>query len=548
MPIVTEKSWIVHTSPYADVAIPDQDIASFVLGSKDVQANLAKPAFIDAATGETITFGDHIRRVQAFASGFVHHLGFKKGDVLAMFSPNSIHYPAIVFGAVAAGGAFSGANPTNTADELAYQLKDSGASILVADPSVLATAKQAAKTAGLRADRVFVLAKQAVDGTRSVFDLMSDKPLPKITWTKDELHNKPAYLCYSSGTTGRSKGVISTHRNIIANMLQVTPIESAGVTPKDVWLGALPFYHVYALQLSLHLAPRLAIPLVVMAKFDLGLLLQSIQKYRLTVLHIVPPIALALAKQPVVDKFDMSSVRRIMSGAAPLGGEITAGLQKRLKVIVTQGYGLTETSPVAVISAHDDTVEGSVGVLVPNMQMRIVDPDTGKDLEFNEPGEIWLRGPNVMKGYHNNVEATTSSIDKDGFFHTGDIGYVSFRNHLFIVDRLKELIKYKGNQVPPAELEAKLLTHPLIADAAVIPTPDEAAGELPLAYVVLKPGAKLTEKEVQAFIAKMVAPHKQLRGGVVFVNEIPKSAAGKILRRLLRQDDAERKKKLKAKL
>ncbi|KAL2915984.1 hypothetical protein HK105_204408 [Polyrhizophydium stewartii] len=536
----------IFRSSYPEVPVPAIDVPSFVLHSPDFAARGDQPAYIDAVTGETISFRGLRLRAEAFAAGLQRTLAMPKWGVVAVYSPNTIHYPMLVFGTLIAGCTISGANPTYTADELAYQLSDSGASVLVVAAEFVANGRAAARKAGLDEKRIFVLAPQAVDGLESVFTLLrSDGPLRPVKFTADELANRAAYLCYSSGTTGRSKGVMTTHRNIVANIAQVLAIFK--VAPDSTWIGVLPFYHIYGLVISLHCAPFKGVPVVVMPKFDLERLLSAIERYKITEMFIVPPIILALAKAPIVSKYNLKSLRALVSGAAPLGSELADEAAKRLNVIVTQAYGLTETSPLLHGCPYDKVVSGSIGVLAPNVEARLVNPDTEKDCGHNEPGELWVRGPNIMKGYHNNKKATDESIDTEGFFHTGDIAVVNENGYFFIVDRLKELIKYKGLQVPPAELEAKLLANPKIADAAVIGTPDERAGELPLAYVVLQPGVKLTEKEIQEYIAKQVAPHKQLRGGVVFIDAIPKAASGKILRRQLRLDDAERRKKAGAK-
>ena len=244
-------------------------------------------------------------------------------------------------------------------------------------------------------------------------------------------------------------------------------------------------------------------------------------------------MVVALAKHPVVDNYDLSALRWILSGAAPLSAELAIECGQRLGCEVVQGYGMTELSPVSHATPSGMFKPGSVGVTVPNTEVNIVDPATQSPLGVDEDGEVWVRGPQVMKGYLNNESATKNTIDDDGWLHTGDIGHIDADGHLFVVDRLKELIKYKGFQVPPAELEALLLTHPQIADAAVIGLPDDEAGEIPAAYVVLKQGQDATAADIQGFVAEKVASYKQVRK-LTFVDAIPKSASGKILRRVLR--------------
>jgi len=263
-------------------------------------------------------------------------------------------------------------------------------------------------------------------------------------------------------------------------------------------------------------------------------MLELTQQHGITRLFLVPPIVLGLAKHPIVDQYDVSSVRQIFSGAAPLGGEIAEAAAKRLGCGVAQGYGMTELSPVTHAVREGEYRAGSVGTLVASTEMRLVDPDSGEDAAPGERGEVWVRGPQVMKGYLNNDEATKLTIDDDGWLHTGDIAEVDDAGHTYIVDRLKELIKVKGFQVPPAELEALLITHAEVNDVAVIGVPDDEAGEVVKAFVVRSPGSEVSEQTLKDFVKEHVATYKQV-SIVEFIDAIPKSASGKILRRELRQ-------------
>jgi len=300
----------------------------------------------------------------------------------------------------------------------------------------------------------------------------------------------------------------------------------------DVLLCVLPLFHIYGLVVVLNMGLHLGATIVMMPRFDLEQFLGLIQKYRVTLSHIVPPVVLKLAKDPIVDNYDLSSLKTIFSGAAPLGAELTTECMKRIGCGVRQGYGLTETSPVTHTSPADKTKLrlGSVGPPAPNTECKLVDPATGDELGPRQEGEVCVRGPQIMMGYLNNPEATARTIDQDKWLHTGDIGYVDENGHFFIVDRVKELIKYKGFQVAPAELEALLLTHPAVADAAVIPCHDDEAGEVPKAFVVLK--GEASAEELMEFVAAQVAPHKKIRA-LEFIDQIPKSLSGKILRRVL---------------
>jgi acyl-CoA synthetase (AMP-forming)/AMP-acid ligase II len=337
-------------------------------------------------------------------------------------------------------------------------------------------------------------------------------------------------LPYSSGTTGICKGVMLTHSNLVANLAQ---LKGGGHDwNEDTLVCVLPLFHIYGLVAVMSHGLWCGSTVVTLPRFDFEQVLRTIQEHKVTVAHVVPPIALALVKSPAVAAYDLSSLRMIFSGAAPLGAELSRECAERLKCDVVQGYGMTETSPCTHIATPESNKHGSVGHCVPNMECKLVSVETGEEVGVNEEGEICVRGPQVMKGYLNKPDATAETIDADGWLHTGDIGYADDEAFFFVVDRAKELIKYKGFQVAPAELEALLLTHPSVADAAVVPVPDDEAGEIPKAFVVLKNGNDLNADELMSFVAGQVAPHKKIRR-VEFIEKIPKSPSGKILRRLL---------------
>jgi acyl-CoA synthetase (AMP-forming)/AMP-acid ligase II len=344
------------------------------------------------------------------------------------------------------------------------------------------------------------------------------------------------FLPYSSGTTGVPKGVMLTHRNIVANLAQTIACGDV-VGERDVVIGVLPFFHIYGLVVVMNTTLLAGATVVTMPRFDLEQFLSTIQTYRVSVAFVAPPIVLALAKHPLVERYDLSSLRLVLSGAAPLDEGLARACAARVGCDVGQGYGMTEASPVTHLADATDRLAnvGAVGRAAPSTETMIVDVETGKPLGVGEAGEVWVRGPQVMRGYLNRPDATAATLDADGWLHTGDVGYVDAGGYLRVVDRVKELIKYKGMQVAPAELEAVLLAHPGVADAAVIPIPDEVAGEVPKAYVV--PRARPDDPdafaaEVAAFVAGRVAPHKKLRA-VELTEAIPKSPSGKILRRVL---------------
>eukprot|EP00058_Branchiostoma_floridae_P018912 XP_002604401.1 hypothetical protein BRAFLDRAFT_280542 [Branchiostoma floridae] len=348
-----------------------------------------------------------------------------------------------------------------------------------------------------------------------------------------------AILPYSSGTTGLPKGVMLTHYNIIANLCQnrcamAVPRILLLEPREECLIGQLPFFHIYGLVVILFNCLMQGVRLVTVPRFEPEAFLECVQNYKVTRILTVPPVAVFLAKHPIVDSYDLSLIKEVFCGAAPMGTEITMALMDRLKIPNhRQGYGLTETSPIVTIGREGVFVPGSFGILVPNTKAKVVDTETGEAVGPGEDGELCVLGPQVMKGYLDNPEATASTINPEGWLLTGDIVRYDEDGNFYAVDRVKELIKYKGFQVAPAELESVLLGHPGVQDAAVIGLPDEVAGELPKAFVVKKVD-DVTEKDITDFVAERVAPYKKLRGGVAFVGEIPKTPSGKILRRLLK--------------
>ena len=513
---------MLFRSPHPDPSTPSQPLTEFVLEPTAKWAD--KPALIDGPSGRILTFKALGGAIQKAAKGLADK-GMKKGEVLAIYSPNLPEYAVAFHGVSVAGGVSTTINPLYTPEELARQLNDSKARFLLTVPPFLDKAKAAAKESSV--EEIFVFG-EAEGATPFASLLDNDGDAPRVDIAPEDIVTLP----YSSGTTGLQKGVMLTHRNLVANLTQTESTFGDGLGEEDVAIGILPFFHIYGMVVIMNLALHRGCTVVTMPKFDLEEFLGLMQKYKITIAHLVPPIVLALAKHPVVDQYDLSSLRWLMSGAAPLGKDVAEACAKRLDCLVLQGYGLTETSPVSHCNQPDpEKIKvGSVGPCIAGTECKIVDPSSGEELGPNEEGEIWIRGPQVMKGYLNKPDATAECIDADGFFHTGDVGYADEDGYFFIVDRLKELIKYKGMQVAPAELEALLLAHPSVSDAAVIPKPDEEAGEIPKACVVLR--EEIDAQTLQDFIAERVAPHKKIRE-VEFVDQIPKSPSGKILRRVL---------------
>jgi acyl-CoA synthetase (AMP-forming)/AMP-acid ligase II len=523
----------VFRSPHAPVDIPPTPLAEFVLAGAAARGERA--ALIDAGTGRTITYAELPSLVDRTAASLAR-LGIGKGDVCAVFAVNSPEYLIAVLAVIRLGAVVTTASPMYTKDDLAKQLADSGARVLFTQTALAPTWHAALEGRGV--EHVITLDAVAGDaaGARKTlaFSALAASPgtAPRVAIDPEDLVALP----YSSGTTGLPKGVMLTHRNLVANILQT---DSAGHYRhgEDVTVAFLPFFHIYGLTAIALLGLWSGATFVVMARFDLEPYLDLVERHRATLLHVVPPVVVALAKHPAVANRDFSSVRKLFSGAAPLGADVTVQCTRRLGCVLQQGYGLTETSPAAVVTSDDPAKikPGSVGVPIPNTECRVVDPETGRDVAPGADGEIWIRGPQVMRGYLNRPAETRAVLDGDGWFRSGDIGHADAEGQFFIVDRLKELIKYKGMQVPPAELEAVLLSHPAVADAAVVPFPDAEAGEIPRAFVVRKGAA--TAEELMAFVASQVASYKKVRR-LEFIDAIPKSPSGKILRRLLRDRPA----------
>lgn len=508
-------------SALPDIEIPARTVTDHILQHAERLAD--KPAFIDGPTGREVTYGALAGQIKALAGGLAAR-GVGPGTTWALMAPNVPEYAVVFHGLAYAGATVTTLNPTYGAEEIAFQLKDAGASAVVTVGLFLETAQAACKEAGI--EEIFLIGP---GDAPSITTLIGE---PLAAQKEVDLAEDVVVLPYSSGTTGFPKGVMLTNRNLVANIEQLG--SHLPLAEDEVCFAVLPFFHIYGMQVLMNFMLTRGATVVTVPRFDMVQMLELTQKHGITRLFLVPPIVLALAKHPIVDKYDMSSVRQIFSGAAPLGGEIAEAAANRLGCTVAQGYGMTELSPVTHAVREGEYRAGSVGTLVANTEMRLVDPDTGKDAEAGGRGEVWVRGPQVMKGYLNNEEATKITIDADGWLHTGDIAELDDAEHTYIVDRLKELIKVKGFQVPPAELEALLITHDEVNDVAVIGVPDQEAGEVVKAFIVRSPGSEISEDALKAFVKEHVATYKQV-SLIEFIDAIPKSASGKILRRELRE-------------
>jgi 4-coumarate--CoA ligase len=519
-------------STFADVEIPNISVYDFLFGSLD-QTELAGNALIDGTTGATTTYGELVAQINAVA-GALAARGVDSTTTVGLLCPNSPAFAVVFHSLLRLGAIVTTINSLYTAEEITGQLNDAGATWLITVSPLLAGAEEAAKTVGIGADQLIVL--DGAEGHPSMRDLLMQQATPPEVSFDPATHI--AVLPYSSGTTGHPKGVMLTHRNLVANVAQ--SFGTIGIEHGEVVLAVLPFYHIYGLTVLLNFALKTRSALVTMPRFDLPEFLRIIQDQKCTWVFIAPPIAVALAKHPLVDQFDLSSVKAVFSGAAPLDANLAGAVATRLNTTVRQGYGMTELSPVSHVIPldRDDISLDNIGLALPNMESKLVDPETGEEIPIpvagvSEPGELMCKGPNVMVGYLGNDEATRAMLQPDGWLHTGDIATVDSNGVYKIVDRLKELIKYKGYQVAPAVLEAVLLRHPKVADSAVIGVKDDEGQEIPKAFVVIQSGEELTEDEVMEFVAGQVAPHEKVRR-VEFIDVIPKSTAGKILRKDLR--------------
>ncbi|KAL8767745.1 MAG: hypothetical protein Q9209_005831 [Squamulea sp. 1 TL-2023] len=550
-------------STYPPVEIPPIDVWELLFERKDISFPDDKVIYLDPETRRSYTYGQVRNTAIEFGKGLKSVWEWRKGNVLALFTPNSIDTPSIIWGCHWAGGILSPANPGYTVDELVFQLKDSGAKALVTQKTLLPVATKAAKEVGIPEDRIILLGDHRDESMRfkHFLSVRNIAGTSRYRRTKVNPQEDLAFLVYSSGTTGHPKGVMLSHKNIVSNLLMGKVGEGDNLSWKggsdgqgDRVLAFLPFYHIYGLTCLIHQAIYSGWTLVVMVKFDIERFCAIVQDFKITFAYIVPPVVLLLSKHPVVEKYNLSSIRMLNSGAAPLTHELVNAVYKRIKVPVKQGYGLSETSPTTHNQRWEDWDRsiGSVGHLLPNQVAKYMSPEE-KELPIGEVGELWIKGPNIFKGYLNNPEGTKNALTEDGYFKTGDVGYQDKDGNFFITDRIKELIKYKGFQVPPAELEGLLASHPKADDVAVLGIYDrDQATEVPRAYVVPASGvedSKKMEEEIVAWLAAKVASHKRLRGGVRFVDEIPKSASGKILRRVLKgkaqeEDNKEPKAKL----
>ncbi|KAJ8504104.1 hypothetical protein OPV22_004990 [Ensete ventricosum] len=482
----------------------------------------AQPALVDAATGAAVSYPDFLARIRNLATALRAGAGVSRGDVAFVLSPAGLDVPVLYLALLSIGAVVSPANPLSAPSEIAHQIRLSNPSL------AFATTATASKLPAY-------LPTILLDSPRFRSFISADAAAAAPQQPVEVRQSDVAAILYSSGTTGRVKGVALTHRNFVALTVANHALtrEAEDELP-PVALFTIPLFHVFGFMMALR-AVVLGETIVLMERFDFGAMLRAVERYRVTYMPVSPPLVVAMAKSDEAARRDLSSLRVLGCGGAPLGRDVAERFAARFpQVEIVQGYGLTEsTGGVAGTRTPEESkVFGSTGRLGPNTEAKIVDPTTGEALGPGQRGELWVRGPTIMEGYVGDAEATAATLDSEGWLKTGDLCYFDDNGFLFIVDRLKELIKYKAYQVPPAELEQILVSYPGIADAAVIPYPDEEAGQIPMAFVVRQPGSMLSNEEVMDFVGKQVAPYKRIRR-IAFVSSIPKSPAGKILRREL---------------
>jgi len=458
-------------------------------------------------------------------------MGIGKGDFVGILAPNCMAFVVSFFGILKSGAIVTTINSGYREIEVANQLRASGAATLIVHESLVDVAALAAKDVATLKQTI-IIKEEAADAS-SFWGLIENAKGVPPTFDVDPAEELAA-LPFSSGTTGLSKGVMLTHANLHANVRQLKDREEeTAMREGDMVLVHLPLFHIYAMMI-MQQAIYAGSTQVMMGRFDMELFLPLIQEHRINVLFTAPPVGVALSQTPLVDDYDVSSLRFIMFGAAPMSAELQLRIQERMGTSVVQGYGLTETSPVSHMDFNDDRAKpGTIGPPLGDVEQRVVDMEDGvTDLASGELGELLLRGPNVMKGYYNEPEATANAITPEGWFHTGDLVTMDDDGYVTVLDRKKELIKYSGFQVPPAELEGILLEHPAVADVAVIGKENLETGEIPKAFVVKKAGANVTGEELMDYVADQVATFKRVRE-VEFVESIPKNPSGKLLRRVL---------------
>lgn len=529
-------------SPYGCIEVPEINITDYLFEKTAKWGDLISTEC--PLTGRKYTYDDIQRGSRNLAGALRKKLKLNRKDVVAVLLPNVPEMPIASFGVLHGGLVATTLNPTYTPEEICRQLLDSGAKALITLTDFWPAAKKAVELTKKNIPIITINTK-ADQTTPSGAISFAEFTKEKIEIEdRNQISNEDiAFMPYSSGTTGLPKGVLLSHHNMMANLEQISSpkyayIEQATKDHQDVVPIVLPQFHIYGLLVTMLQSTARACKHICMPKFDPALYIKVLATYRPHALFVAPPLVIFMSTQDAVKAEYLSRVRSIVSGAAPLGASDEEKFKRKANVFVGQGYGMTEASPVITMTAIRGTsTPGSTGPPIPSTDIKIskLDDPLGLALGRNQTGEILVRGPQVMKGYHQREDATAETLLEGGWLRTGDIGFVDDNDCITITDRLKELIKVKGYQVPPAELEEIIRQHPDVVEVGVIGIPDERAGQLPRAYVVLKPGTQLDEKNIQEFVKSKVSTYKELKGGVAAVESLPMNASGKILRRQLRE-------------
>ncbi|KIX00982.1 uncharacterized protein Z518_10048 [Rhinocladiella mackenziei CBS 650.93] len=541
-------------------ALPNKDILSWIFDEPDYDVN--KPIFIDATqTSRSISHVQARKVIRQLIAG-LHHAGVQKGDCVIIHSFNDIYYPILVLAIIGSGAIFAGTNPGYTPHELRHHVKITQATFLVCEPDLLDSLLPTAKDAGIPHSSIRIFNTQPNQRVPNGFDswteLMQHGEEDWVRFNDGETcTNTTAARLTSSGTTGLPKATMTTHRNLIAQHELCYGLAVQQRPYEPIHLFSMPMFHAAVAPRSHTTVLKNGETAYIMRRFELEPFLANVEKFKVTELYVVSAMAVAIVMSPLLNKYSMKSVRQALAGAAPLSKETQAGIRRHFRpgAPFTQVLGLTEVSCILTwFDYPEDDLTGSVGRIRPGIDAKLIDNE-GNDISgYDVVGEMCVRGPTVIKGYFNNPEANKMSFDQDGFFHTGDVMYCDGKTKLwYVVDRKKELIKVRGFQVAPPEIEAVLLTHPDIVDAAVIGVPAASAvdGEVPRAYVVRRPGSdpkNLTEADVMEFAGRPLAKYKRLEGGVRFKDVIPKNASGKILKRILRDEAKKERESVAAKL
>ncbi|KAF2879338.1 hypothetical protein ILUMI_26849 [Ignelater luminosus] len=495
-------------------------------------------AMIDAQTKKPFSYRTLFETTCRLAQS-LQKCGYKQNDVMSVCSENNLKFFFPVIAALYLGMVTAPLNQNYTPGELHNVLNISKPQLIFCSKTVLPKILELKKKYTFVKRIIILDVDEDMFGCESLSNFIlhnADKDPKKFEPVNFNLDEQVAAILCSSGTTGLPKGVMLTHKNFSVRFAHVKdPNPGTETIPGVTVLSFMPFFHGFGFLSNLGYL-LMGLRIIILKRFEPELFLKSIQDYEVRNIISVPPIVLFLSKSPLVDKYDLSSLKELGCGAAPLAKEVAEAAAKRLNLKgIRTGYGLTEATLVITHTLPNKFKSGSSGKLVSFMSAKVVDVNTGKSVGPNVVGELCLKGDMLMKGYAGNIKATKEAIDENGWLHTGDLGYYTEEEYFYIVDRLKELIKYKGFQVAPAELEEVLLRHPCIRDAAVVGVSDETVGELPAAFVVKQSGTQITENEVIDYIAGQVSYTKYLRGGVRFIEEIPRSATGKIQRKELQK-------------